>query len=190
MEITADHIVQYLDSRDDFDLELFAYRSLNEGGWESHLGGTYVDPYTLKPRQYDVRGRKQFSHRRDLNIAVECKSLSPDFPPIVSRIPRPDADAGHDILKRWKRIEVGDTMFSVENADPNHLHLYPKGEMVGKGGRRETAYSRGEQHCGERPNRDVRAGPLAEQDCEATRGPRTESGRRGELNRQVIRLIV
>ena len=27
----------------------------------------------------------------------------------------------------------------------------------------------GEQHCGERPNEDVRAGPQAKQDCEAQR---------------------
>ena len=132
MEIAADHIVQYLDSRDDFDLELFAYRSLKESGWEAHLGGTYVDPYTMKPRQYDVRGRKQFSHRRDLNVAVECKSLSTEFPLIVSRMPRADGDTGHDIVRRWKRVEVGDMMFSVEHSDPNHLLLYPRGEMVGK----------------------------------------------------------
>jgi hypothetical protein len=34
----------------------------------------------------------------------------------------------------------------------------------------------GEQHCGERQNREVRAGPQAEQDCEAARSQRTESG--------------
>jgi hypothetical protein len=28
---------------------------------------------------------------------------------------------------------------------------------------------KGEQHCGERPNKDVRAGPQAKQDCEAQR---------------------
>src|SRR5882762_60451 len=37
---------------------------------------------------------------------------------------------------------------------------------------------RGEQHCGERTNMNVWAGPLAKQECEATLGQRTESGKR------------
>jgi hypothetical protein len=132
MEITADHINQYLDTRDDFDLELFAYRSLQERGWESHLGGTYADPQTGKFRQYDVRGRRRFQSRLDVNIAVECKSLSAEFPLVVSRVPRPDEEVGHDVLRRWKRPQIGDSTFSVERSDPNQLQLYAQSEMVGK----------------------------------------------------------
>ena len=33
---------------------------------------------------------------------------------------------------------------------------------------------KGEQHCGERPNMEVWAGPLAEQDCAAARSQRIE----------------
>jgi hypothetical protein len=131
-EITADQIQQYLDSRDDFDLELFAYRTLRERGWVVHLGGRYVDPIAGKPRQYDVRARFGFTHRRDLSLAVECKSLSPEFPLVVSRVPRPEVDSYHDVVKRWRRDEIGDTAFSIERSDPRHPHLYGEGQMVGK----------------------------------------------------------
>lgn len=132
MEITSDQITQYLDSRDDFDLELFAYRTMRELGWQADLGGAYIDSSSQKHRQYDVRGRTQFSHGRDLRIAVECKSLGPEFPLVVSRIPRPGGDTSHDVLKRWRRPEIGDTVFAVEHSVENHPHLYPAGEMVGK----------------------------------------------------------
>ena len=58
--ITAADIAQYLDVRDDFDLELFAYQELRQHGWDAHHGGTYMDPFTEKPRQYDVSARKEF----------------------------------------------------------------------------------------------------------------------------------
>jgi hypothetical protein len=43
-ELTADHIASVLDGRDDFDLELFAVRTLSGRGWIQHHGGVYNDP--------------------------------------------------------------------------------------------------------------------------------------------------
>ena len=42
-DIKAEDISRYLDDRDDFDLELFAFRTLKANGWFAELGGTYVD---------------------------------------------------------------------------------------------------------------------------------------------------
>jgi hypothetical protein len=131
-EITADDISTYLSTRDDFDLELFAYRTLRECGFVAHHGGRYIDPVAGKPRQYDVRARFEFRHRRDLLLAVECKSLTPEFRLVVSRVPRPTDDSYHDIVKRWHRPEQNDTAFKVARSVPNHPKLYPEGEMVGK----------------------------------------------------------
>jgi len=130
--ITAADIAQYLDVRDDFDLELFAFRELRRHGWEAHHGGTYIDPYTEKPRQYDVAARKEFSLKRDLLLAVECKSLSTDNPLVISRVPRADADASHDLLKLWLRPGIGDSYFAVERYEGRGVALYPAGGMVGK----------------------------------------------------------
>jgi hypothetical protein len=131
-EVTAAAIAEFLDTRDDFDLELFAYRSLADSGWGAHHGGTYHDPVTEKLRQYDVWARNEFAMHCDALLAVECKSLSPEFPLVVSRVPRHAADARHDLIKTWLRPEVGDTATVVESSQAARVQLYAEGAMVGK----------------------------------------------------------
>jgi len=131
-EINAERISEYLDSRDDFDLELFAYRALSEHGWPAHHGGTYTDPITSKWRQYDVRAMYHWDHRFVVSLAVECKSLSAEFPLVVSRVPRAPLDSYHDVIKCWRRTEIGDKAFAVETPDPSKLQLYGATQPVGK----------------------------------------------------------
>jgi hypothetical protein len=139
--ITADDIKKYLESQNDFDLELFAYRALLEKGIPAHHAGTYIDPWTGKPRQYDVRGTKVYtsSVRTGISLAIECKSLSAEFPLIVSAVPRPTEDSYHELIESWGRAEMGEhfnrairqghgrTEFN-RAIDP----LYRPHEMVGK----------------------------------------------------------
>ena len=129
---TAELITQHLETRDDFDLELFAYRTLREHGWSARLGGMYTDPVQAKLRQFDIRARKEIYKRCDVRLAVECKSLTPEFPLVVSRVPRPAAESYHDIIKSWRRKEFNDTAFSVEQSDPTWLSLYGFSQPVGK----------------------------------------------------------
>ena len=75
---------------------------------------------------------RNFSLKRDLMLAVECKSLSTENPLIVSRVPRADADASHDLLKLWQRPGIGDAFFTVERYAGKGVPLYPAGGMVGK----------------------------------------------------------
>jgi hypothetical protein len=127
-EIQAEDITEYLDSRDDFDLELFAYRALKEHGWFATHGGTYVDPLLGKPRQYDIRARQEFSLKRHLALAVECKSLSAEFPLVVSRVPREPTESHHDVLVR----QSGSVPFFIDRSDLTRLSLYGAGELVAK----------------------------------------------------------
>jgi hypothetical protein len=131
-EITADDIAAFLDARDDFDLELFALRSLRERGWEAHHGGTYVDPVTEKPRQYDIWARAMFALHCDVLMAVECKSLTVEFPLILSCVPRDEVDASHDLIKNWNRPQIGDTASTIVNSAASRAQLYAAGGMVGK----------------------------------------------------------
>jgi len=55
MPITAADISEYLQTRSDFDLELFVCRALRERGYVTAHGGTYIDPAKGIPRQFDVR---------------------------------------------------------------------------------------------------------------------------------------
>ncbi len=133
-EIQAEDITQYLDDRDDFDLELFAYRTLKANGWFAELGGTYVDPVLGKPRQYDVRARIRFSREieRELYLAVECKSLTKENPLVVSRVPRPIRESLHDVIIRHFHKDVHDKTFTVHTSRPDDFRLYGTDEMVGK----------------------------------------------------------
>jgi hypothetical protein len=130
-EITADDITQYLDNRDDFDLELFALRELKAKGWNAHHGGTYTDPITTKPRQYDIQAWFPFSNRCELLLTVECKSLSTEFPLLVSRIPRDPADSHHDVVRRTLNLS-GFTGTAILRPETRHPKLYAEGQMVGK----------------------------------------------------------
>jgi len=133
-EITADHISEYLTSRDDFDLELSTYRTLREHGWRVRLGGIYPDPLQAKQRQYDVRAEKSIwpDLRCEMSLAVECKNLSTEFPVVISRVPCPLEESQHCVIRTWLRRETGDFSFEILESDPRRLQLCPVGSPVGK----------------------------------------------------------
>jgi hypothetical protein len=132
-QITAESISTFLETRDDFDLELFAFRTLNDGsGWLAHHGGTYSDPVTAKIRQYDVRAVAQPNLQCVVSLAVECKSLSPEFPLVVSRVPRQEIDSYHDVLRCWRPADAARKSVAVESSTPGDLRMYGTSEMVGK----------------------------------------------------------
>src|SRR4051812_45222497 len=78
-EITAEDLGEYLNTQDDFDLELWVYRNAKERGLVASHGGTYDDPITQKPRQYDVRAESSVDHH-GIALAIECKSLTTSYP--------------------------------------------------------------------------------------------------------------
>jgi hypothetical protein len=74
-------------------------------------GGTYKDPITGKPRQFDFRCslRKQNAL---LSLAVECKNLSVESPLVISGTWRRDQEAFHDLIEsRTGRFESGSMVF-------------------------------------------------------------------------------
>jgi hypothetical protein len=130
--LTADQIKGYLDTQDDFDLELSVYRTLVERGVPAQHGGTYIDSATGKARQFDVRAMKDVPGGRGLlpwsiALAIECKSLSVEYPLIISRVPRQEIDSFHEVVEslmhprtaRACRCELPPT-------------LYPRNKPVGK----------------------------------------------------------
>jgi hypothetical protein len=130
--LTADQIKEFLNTQDDFDLELVVYRTLIERGIPAQHGGTYVDCVTGKPRQFDVRAVKDVPGGRGLlpwsiAMAIECKSLSTENPLIISRVPRQEMDSFHEVVEsmmppltaRAFRCDLPPT-------------LYPRNKPVGK----------------------------------------------------------
>jgi hypothetical protein len=100
--LEAEAIARFLNERDDFAFEMRVMRSIVEadpGGIELHVdfGGSYADPVTGKSRQYDIRASARKENKK-LRIAIECKQLSQAFPLVVSRCPRPRAEAYHNLI--------------------------------------------------------------------------------------------
>jgi hypothetical protein len=95
--IDVSDLVDYLDSTSDFDFELRCLQQLAKIGYECDHSGSYDDPITNKPRQFDIRARRQAS---DLQVlcAVECKNLKPHFPLLVMCTNRSRREAFHELI--------------------------------------------------------------------------------------------
>jgi len=124
-------IEDYLATQSDFDLELFADRSLKEHGFLTSHGGSYFDPFHKKTRQYDLRAYAQFQPHNMVFLSIECKSLAKTFPLIVSRVPRPDDDAYHELIRTWGRKDSGE-FFRETVRSTARMPLYKAGDPVGK----------------------------------------------------------
>lgn len=134
--ITSKDLQEYINTQDDFALELYVYSKAKELGFTASHGGTYVDPITSKPRQYDVRASKTMGDKR-IDLAIECKSLKSSYPLLVSCIPRALAESFHQIVFSYKRSE-SNILFnqldpSAKTITINDMnHFYAIGEPVGK----------------------------------------------------------
>jgi hypothetical protein len=133
--ISAEDLAEYLATQgDDFDLELYVYREAKACGLTATHGGTYEDPVTKKTRQYDVRAYKVGNNCR-VDLAIECKSLKPSFPLLLSRVPRAAEESFHELVYAYEApagaFIVGllpGTALRISGA----ASIYPRGDYVAK----------------------------------------------------------
>lgn len=134
--VTSSDLTEYLASQDDLALELYVYSTARSLGLSATHGGTYEDPVTKKPRQYDIRAHGHRKARR-IDLAIECKSLGRNFPLLLSRIGRLPEESFHEFIYSHKprtdtpfvaRELVPARSVTVRGADS----LYPPHEYVGK----------------------------------------------------------
>jgi len=93
----AGELRSYLETLSDFAFELHVLNVLRSKGCRCEHGGSYDDPKTDKPRQFDIRAQWS-SGARLVYLAIECKNIRPDRPLLVLRVPRQEAEAYHDVL--------------------------------------------------------------------------------------------
>lgn len=93
----AGEMRSYLETLSDFAFELQVLNVLRCKGCRCEHGGSYDDPKTDKPRQFDIRAQWS-SGARLVYLAVECKNIRPDRPLLVLRVPRRETEAYHDVL--------------------------------------------------------------------------------------------
>jgi hypothetical protein len=132
LTIKAEDIEAHLAERDDFDLELRVFREMHRHGWNPHHGGNYLDPVLGKSRQYDQRGYRGFDLNRHIAMATECKSLTPEYPLVLSRVKRSDIDSFHDLIKLWRPAPGKGPLVDVVSSGPQGPQLYATGDWLGK----------------------------------------------------------
>lgn len=98
--ITAQHIRNVIESADDFGHELRVRRILrgHKQGQLRH-GGTYVDPVTQKPRQYDLRWHVSYFAGFAVSLAIECKNIHVENPVAISGIKRTPRESFHYFIE-------------------------------------------------------------------------------------------
>src|SRR5687768_12307782 len=102
--ITADELLAFVETSSDFAFELSILPLLAQHGFTFEHGGTYTDPHTDKPRQYDIRaahvstplGPRTLTYA--IRLAVECKNLQPNNPLLVSCVPRKEREAWEQLI--------------------------------------------------------------------------------------------
>ena len=133
--VTQADLIEFLDTESDFAFELRTLECLSGLGFHCSHGGSYEDPVTRKPRQYDIRATRVFP-RVLLSLAVECKNLSPSYPLLVMCVPRSKNESFLEVLKSFRPQEHP---LNLNPFPPNckslRLHqpsAYPEGAPVGK----------------------------------------------------------
>lgn len=95
--IESEDIAEYISSQSDFGFELRVLRLLREAGWTCEHAGTYEDPLTRKPRQFDIRAFRQVDETT-IDIAVECKNLRREAPIVLFAVPRLPQESFHQVV--------------------------------------------------------------------------------------------
>lgn len=133
-------LTEFLDNESDFAFELRVVKMLRDMGIDCEHGGSYEDPATKKPREFDIRARVPTGQISTVRFAIECKNVRPNYPLVVATAPRHRNEAFHEMLMPTTRgqSQVGNAVMvtSLErgrSAGISGPHsLYAEGVPVGK----------------------------------------------------------
>lgn len=129
---------EYLRSQSDLAFELQILKILKDENCKCSHGGAYDDPVSKKTREYDIRAELSTEIFK-IKLAIECKNLRPNFPLLVSCIPRTKEEAFHQVCLGYpgKRTDVSVDKYlgkkiSVNTFQFQDSQLYEIGKPVGK----------------------------------------------------------
>ncbi|MEL7078908.1 MAG: hypothetical protein AAGM46_23665 [Cyanobacteria bacterium J06582_2] len=116
-------------------MEMRVFSHLLSLDFHAEHGGTYSDPVTDKPRQFDIRCSFR-DKNKIIKLAVECKALSPQFPLVIQRVPRIKQESYHELFLAYEPPEnyPGVGIFNSSKAlrTKDSSSLYPIDNFVGK----------------------------------------------------------
>ncbi|QDV40878.1 hypothetical protein Enr13x_07140 [Stieleria neptunia] len=131
-------IREFADSASDFGFELRILSTLKGLSIDCEHSGTYDDPVTQRPRQFDIRALVDLGTLR-IRLAIECKNLRENFPLVMFEVPRSETESYHDVIFSHEP-QRGDSVLSIPIMDSHGAKLrlagnssfYPPHEYVGK----------------------------------------------------------
>jgi hypothetical protein len=126
--ITERDLEAFVANDSDFDFEMKVLAQLRSLEFDCEHSGTYRDPVSDKIRQFDIRAHKKTDNYH-LALAVECKNLRPNYPLLVSAVPRTATESFHNVLEYRPTPMV--PFARVDTSTGDHA-AYRRGDMVGK----------------------------------------------------------
>ncbi len=96
--ITENDLEKFISSQADFSFEMQVLKLLTDLGFQCDHGGTYDDPATGKPREFDIRAIIKRERKCILRLAVECKNVRENFPLLVSCLPRRKFESFFEVM--------------------------------------------------------------------------------------------
>jgi hypothetical protein len=156
--ITEAELTEYLDHTSDFAFELRTLKQFKSRGFSCEHGGTYIDPTLGKPREFDIRARRQ-NEGLHVALSVECKNVRENYPLLVTTVPRAPHEAFHQLIhstpprsstgKYWRTLSVHGPISRYRVGDCVGKHCVQVGRLDQNGsplsGSDSDMYSRWEQ---------------------------------------------
>ncbi|MEX2411838.1 MAG: hypothetical protein WD607_10820 [Candidatus Paceibacterota bacterium] len=106
--IEKSDIEEYAKNVSDFSFEMQVFNLVKNLGFYCEHDGTYEDPITSKPREFDIRAEYE-DHRVKFFLAIEAKNLKENFPLVISCVPRQKDESYHEVI--------------ISHYDPSRCHF-------------------------------------------------------------------
>jgi hypothetical protein len=118
--ILKSDLTDFLKTSSDFAFEIHVLNELTRLGFECEHGGSYTDRVTRKPREFDIRATKRYG-KCFVRLAVECKNLRPNYPLLISCLPRRPEESFNDLS-----ISVNPAEVPLEKRQPYSVPAFAK----------------------------------------------------------------
>jgi hypothetical protein len=137
--IIQSDIEAYLQGYSDFSFELQVLKELNDLEFQCEHGGTYEDPITNKPREFDIRALLNYPicgvrpNYIRVHLSVECKNIRDNYPFVTHCVTRKEHESYNDLIHTFESKYTSPATSSPAKIVRNpHHNLYPTGNYVAK----------------------------------------------------------
>ena len=127
---SAADVDKIIEAESSFAFECQVYRRLCTWFEDAQHGGTYIDPVTKMHREFDIRVNEQTAYGNLVNLAVECKKISPATPAIVLQtLRKQDEKSVYQIGPTTTAVPTASRLARLKNFFPRYSG---EGDFVGR----------------------------------------------------------